>query len=356
LSFNPNSIGIPNGSYFALPSSAADAALVLLAVPWDATTSYRCGTAKGPQAILDASAQVDLYDLDNGEAWAYGIATIPEDKEIYKLNAVARKAAEAAIALLEKGESENEAALTPHLISVNKASQELYEWVYKQAKQQLRRSKLVGLVGGDHSIPLGLIKALGEEHDDFGVLHIDAHADLRNAYEGFEFSHASIMYNVLRQVPQVSALVQVGIRDLCKDEVDFAANNPRIHQFDDYTLNAALLNGRLWAQLCGDMLAKLPKKVYISFDIDGLSPELCPNTGTPVPGGLSFHQANYLISQMVKLGKTIVGFDLCEVAPAADGSEWDAIVGARMLYKLCGYCIRSHKRTKINRKFNVKTV
>jgi len=339
--FNPNDIGVPNGNYFALPSSAEKSVLVLIPVAWDVTTSYRAGTAKGPQAILEASAQVDLYDLENGEAWKNGIATLPESSKIRKLSESTRKDAEAVIALLEKGADEDDKSLKPYLDKVNKASHELNEWVYKQAKQQLNRSKLVGIVGGDHSVPLGFIKALSEVHSDFGVLHIDAHADLRKAYEGFEFSHASIMYNALTLFPQVSSLVQVGIRDLCTDEIEFANGNERIHQFDDYALNAAQYNGHLWAQLCGEMLAKLPQKVYISFDIDGLSPDLCPNTGTPVPGGLSFHQACYLINQLVKVGKKIVGFDLCEVASGADGSEWDATVGARVLYKLCGYSIRS---------------
>ncbi|MDR2937700.1 MAG: agmatinase family protein [Prevotellaceae bacterium] len=342
MNFNPNSIGIPNGSYFALPQ-ASNAALTLIPVPWDVTTSYRAGTAGGPQAILDASAQVDLFDLENGEAWKNGIGTLPESDKIRKLGQSARKDAEAVIALLEEGEEEDSAKLKPYLLRVNNASRELNDWVYKQAKNQLHDAKLVGLVGGDHSVPLGLVKALSEVHSDFGLLHIDAHADLRQAYEGFEFSHASIMYNTLQHVPQVSALVQVGIRDLCTDEAELAAANERVHQFNDYALNAALLNGKTWAQLCGEILAKLPQKVYISFDIDGLSPDLCPNTGTPVPGGLSFHQACFLINELVKLGKTIIGFDLCEVSPAADGSEWDATVGARVLYKLCGYCIRSQK-------------
>ncbi len=227
MSFNPNNIGIPNGSYFALPSSATDSSLVLLPVPWDVTTSYRPGTANGPKAILDASVQVDLYDLENGEAWKSGIATLPESDKIRKLGEKTRQDAEAVIAMLEEGADEEDAALQPYLFKVNKASRELNEWVYRQAKLLLRRSKLVGLVGGDHSTPLGLIMALGEEHEDFGVLHIDAHADLRKAYEGFEFSHASIMYNTLQHVPQVSSLVQVGIRDLCTDEVNLATEHGR---------------------------------------------------------------------------------------------------------------------------------
>ncbi|MDR1022449.1 MAG: agmatinase family protein [Prevotellaceae bacterium] len=344
MPFNPNNIGVANGSYFALPHAVDDATLVLLPVPWDATTSYRPGTANGPQAMLNASSQVDLFDLDNGDVWKSGIGTLPESAEVRRLGKAARRDAEKAIALLEKGVDESSAKVTPYLSRVNKASAALNSLIYEQTRQLLRRGKLVGLVGGDHSTPLGYIQALGEVYESFGILHIDAHADLRKAYEGFEFSHASIMYNAIRQTPSVKKLVQAGIRDLCRDEADFAANNPIVQQFTDYYLQKSLFNSATWASLCEEILAFLPQKVYISFDIDGLSPACCPNTGTPVPGGLSFHQASYLVGQLVKHGKTIVGFDLCEVSPGRDGSEWDAIVGARMLYKLCGFCICSQQR------------
>ncbi|MDR3189167.1 MAG: agmatinase family protein [Prevotellaceae bacterium] len=344
MTFNPNSVGIPNGSYFALPFGADNALLALLPVPWDATTSYRSGAAGAPQAMLDASAQVDLFDLDSGDAWTSGICTLPESAEIRRLGKAARRHAEKAIALLEKGADEGSAKVRPHLDRVNKASLALNRWVREQTLPLLRRGQLVGLVGGDHSTPLGYLQALGEVHEAFGVLHIDAHADLRKAYEGFEFSHASIMYNAVTRVPSVKKLVQVGVRDVCSDEVEFAAASPLIEQFNDYYLHESLFNQVSWAALCEKILAPLPQKVYISFDIDGLSPDCCPNTGTPVPGGLSFHQASFLIRQLVRQGKTIVGFDLCEVAPARDGSEWDATVGARVLYKLCGFCIRSQHK------------
>ncbi|MDR2813226.1 MAG: agmatinase family protein [Prevotellaceae bacterium] len=343
MPFNPNNIGIPNGSYFALPFTADNALLALLPVPWDATTSYRPGAANAPQAILAASPQIDLFDLDNGDAWTAGIYTLPESVEIRRLGRAARRNAEKVIALLEKGADENSATVKPYLDSVNKASSTLNSWVYGQTLPLLRRGQPVGLVGGDHSTPLGYIRALGEVHESFGILHIDAHADLRKAYEGFEFSHASIMYNVIKHVPSVKKLVQVGVRDLCKDEAEFAESNPLIEQFNDYRLHENFFNNITWGTLCEKILVSLPQKVYISFDIDGLSPDCCPNTGTPVPGGLSFHQASYLLKQLVKQGKTIVGFDLCEVAPDHSGSEWDATVGARVLYKLCGFCIRSHE-------------
>ncbi|MFR5870708.1 MAG: arginase family protein [Alistipes sp.] len=145
----------------------------------------------------------------------------------------------------------------------------------------------MGLVGGDHSVPLGLIRAVAERNPGVGVLHVDAHADLRRAYEGFTYSHASIMYNVLNEAAGVSALVQVGVRDLCDDEARLASADARVRLFDDYALSAAKFGGESWNAVCDRIIACLPEKAYVSFDIDGLAPEYCPHTGTPVPGGLS---------------------------------------------------------------------
>jgi len=140
------------------------------------------------------------------------------------------------------------------------------------------------------------------------------------------------MFNALK-LQQVQKLVQVGIRDLCQDEFNLVQADNRVVMFNDYELKAEAFNGKLWHQQCEAIVAQLPQKVYISFDIDGLQPELCPNTGTPVVGGLSFNQAHYLLRMVVKSGKQIIGFDLNEVSPG--DNDWDANVGARVLYKLC---------------------
>jgi agmatinase len=215
--------------------------------------------------------------------------------------------------------------------------------IYEQTSEWLNKGKLVGLVGGDHSTPLGFIKALGERHPGMGILHIDAHADLREAYEGFRYSHASIMYNVLKEVEAVSKIVQVGIRDYCDDEVALVeASEGRVVQFDDYLMAAARFEGKSWAEQCDEIISHLPEKVYISFDIDGLSADNCPGTGTPVTGGLGFNQALYLLDRVTKSGRQIVGFDLVEVAQDDKDGEWNANVGARMLYKLCGLILKSN--------------
>ncbi len=337
---DPDAAPPADAGLFGLPSTPADAALVIVPVPWDATTSYRPGTSRGPAAIRTASHQLDLYDPDLGEPWRAGIAMLDIPEDVARWNVDARTDAEAIIDV--GGRIGNDAALTAALARVNEASARLNRHVYDHVDRHLRAGKLVGVLGGDHSVPFGAIARMAESHDAFGILHIDAHSDLRDAYEGFEWSHASIMHNVIKKLPQVSRLVQVGIRDFAKGEVDaVAAAAGRVIVHYDQRLCERGFAGESWKTICDSIVADLPAKVYVSFDIDGLDPALCPSTGTPVPGGLSFHQAIYLVKRLVESGKTIIGFDLNEVVPGPDGDEWDANVGARVLYKLCGWALRS---------------
>ena len=332
--FNPNEIGIANGNYFALPYKLEDSEIAILSVPWDVTTSYRPGTHNGPQAIIDASLQVDLFDALVPEAWEVAIGTVPIDESILKKNRKHRKIAESIIGKLEDGVDSS--MLKEELDSVNQASFQLNQYVYKTCRELITNKKIVGIVGGDHSVPLGNLKAVSEQYEEFGILHIDAHADLRIAYEGFKYSHASIMYNALNEIHQISQLTQVGVRDFCQEESEIINRNPRIRCFTDIELKRNGFDGKLWKKQCEEIIASLPNNVYISFDIDGLSPELCPNTGTPVPGGISFREIDYLLFMLASSNKKIIGFDLCEVSPSAE-NEWDANVGARILYKLCIY-------------------
>jgi agmatinase len=194
--------------------------------------------------------------------------------------------------------------------------------------------KLVFGLGGDHSTPFGLIKALAQQHDDFGILQFDAHCDLRRAYEGFTWSHASVMYNVLERIPQVSRLVQVGIRDYSEEEAQYIQQSKgRVRTWFDRDIKRRLYQGQSMLSVHEAILADLPEKVFVSFDIDALDPSMCPNTGTPVPGGLSYWEAEHLLEMLARSGRTIVGMDLNEVAPGDD--EWDANVGARLLYRMC---------------------
>ena len=343
--FDPNAAAADDSGIFGLPFTPEEAALVLVPVPWEATTSYGGGTAKGPAAIFAASHQVDLFDREAGRAYERGIAMLDLPAKVKRWNAEARREAKKVIDA--GGVIEGKPRLQRSLARVNEASAKVNAWVRDTTAAWLAKGKTVGVVGGDHSVPLGAIAAYGERYPDFGVLHLDAHSDLRIAYEGFTYSHASIMERVLAEVPQVTRLVQVGIRDYCEQEVEVArAAGERVRIWYDADLDRERFDGRPWAHVVKEIVAALPHHVYLSWDIDGLDPTLCPHTGTPVPGGLSFAEAVSLAREVVASGRRIVGFDLNEVAPGPKGDEWDANVGARLLYKMCLYTLMSLEGAK----------
>jgi agmatinase len=321
--FDVNGPGLP-GRLFGLPFTQENARVVVLPVPWEVTVSYRTGTALGPRAVLDASRQIDFFHREVSDAWKLGtcMAEIPES--LHETNRQLR------VLVDRLHEAPHEASVL--LERTNEACGTMNIYVRNQASHLLTKGKIVGLLGGDHSTPLGLIRALAERHDRFGVLQIDAHADLRKAYEGFAYSHGSVMYNVLK-IPSVKKLVQVGIRDFCEEEFQLIQRaGGRVRTFFDDQLRAQQDQGMLWSAQVKEIVDSLPDDVYISFDIDGLDPRYCPHTGTPVPGGLDFHQAVALIKAVAVSGRRIIGFDLNEVAPGPD--DWDANVGARMLWQL----------------------
>lgn len=331
MTFDPNGIGLDNGNFIGLPFTEDTAQVVLLPVPWEVTTSFRRGTAHAPEAILKASRQLDLYHPDYPDGWKKGIYFKAIDQKILDKNNQLSPLASSVMDALEQGASleENE-ELTQIIKVINEGSAWLNDWVYQECAELLKKGKKVGLIGGEHSVPLGYYRALADRYEDFGILQIDAHCDLRNAYEGFEHSHASIMHNTL-QIKQVSQLTQVGIRDYCQAEVDVIATSAdRIAVWTDRSIRQAVFTGRDFDSICQEITRTLPKNVHISFDIDGLDPKLCPNTGTPVPGGLDWQEAIHLITTVVKSGRNIIGFDVVEVG----NSEWDANVGARLIYEL----------------------
>jgi agmatinase len=332
--FNSNELGRPNGNFFALPYNSGEGDIEIISVPWDVTTSYKPGASKGPKAILDASVQIDLFDPDIEKAWEIKISNTELD--LHQLNREKRVLAEKIIEHLKRGGNPTDREIVPFLNQVNQASEIVNILVYNAAKNILDNGKIAAIVGGEHSVSFGLIKAVSEKYSSTGILHIDAHADLRRAYEGFTYSHASIMYNVIKELDGISKIVQVSVRDFCEEEEKLSRNNDRIVTFYDNYLKNRQYEGETWKSLCDEIIAHLPGNVYISFDIDGLCPYLCPGTGTPVPGGLEFDQAMYLIKQVIFSGRRIAGFDLNEVSPSISG-EWDANVGARILFKLCCY-------------------
>jgi len=335
--FNPNDIGNTNAGMFGLPFTQEECEIQLIPVPWEVTVSYGGGTAKGPTAIFEASYQVDLYDPFIADAWKMGIYLDKPDKTLAAKSKLLRAKTEKYIDQLAKGKSPNKKFIE----GVNAECKKMNALVKAKALHFLNQNKTVGLLGGDHSTPLGMMQALAEKFGDFGVLQIDAHADLRNAYEGFEFSHASIMYNALK-IKEVEKLVQVGIRDYCEEELNLINNSEgRILAYFDRDIKHAQYTGESWDSVCDKIIANLPEKIYLSFDIDGLDPKLCPHTGTPVAGGFETEQVLMLLEKVVRSGKQFIAFDLNEVTPGPKGDDWDANVAARLLFRIANLVAHS---------------
>ena len=337
--FDPNSVGNPNNNIFGLPTTEEDAALIILPVPWEVTVSYKAGTARAPEHMCKASLQVDLIDADIKDGWKKGFYMREIDKKVLMKSDYLRKEAELFINYISQGEEINDNKfMCKTLKEVNAGSLFLNGWVYEQTLELLEKGKMVGLLGGDHSTPLGFLKAIAEKFGDFGIVQIDAHCDLREAYENFIYSHASIMYNALEEIPQLTKLVQVGVRDYSESECDYVANsNKRVITYFDKDIKERMFEGDSWKVITDEIVQQLPDKVYISFDIDGLDPKLCPNTGTPVQGGFETEQIFYLFKKILQSGRKLIGFDLNEVGISTN--EWDENVGARVLFKLCNLMV-----------------
>jgi agmatinase len=340
--FDPDGAANPNNNIFGLPFTELDARVVILPVPWEVTVSFGSGTARSAEQIMRASLQVDLFDPELPEAWKEGFYLMEPDRKILLKSDYLRKEAELYIDYISKGELvENNQFMRKTLKEVNEGSVFLNQWVYQNCKALLDKGKLVALLGGDHSTPLGYMKALAEKHGKFGILQIDAHCDLRQSFEGFIYSHASIMYNVLQEIPDMEKLVQIGVRDYSVGESKIINDNrERIRTYFDKEIRNRQFEGETFKQIVEEIVNELPNKIYISFDIDGLDPKLCPNTGTPVQGGFEAEQVFYIFKRIIQSGKQIIGFDLSEISTSE--TCWDANVGARILFKMCNQLIASN--------------
>ncbi|MEZ4937397.1 MAG: agmatinase family protein [Crocinitomicaceae bacterium] len=333
MSFDPNNIGLRNGNIFGFPYTEEEAEIFIIPVAFDATASFGKGTSKGPEAILEASTQLDFYSHHTKNAWQTKVFMTPISKELGKVNDdLVQKSLEYFDFLENGGQLETSPAFQIFVKEMNEAQTHLKAGLKEKVKNLIKDGKKFIVLGGEHSVPLGAMEAVSEIYSDFGILQIDAHADLRVAYEGFDQSHASIMDNALK-LPSLSKLVQVGIRDICDEEVNRIKYDERIDTYYDWNISKSKFTGGNWDKITDDIMRRLPKNVYVSFDIDGLKPELCPNTGTPVPGGLEFNEATYLLQKLKESGKNIVGADLCEVG-GQDANSIDANVGARILWEL----------------------
>ncbi len=323
---NPTNTGI-----FGLTCTQDEADFIIIPVPWDVTVSYREGTSTGPVAVIKASPQLDLFNPSIIDKNINIISALPVNPQWKSENNRLRTISKRLIKKMENGEifsTQDHAELD----DINHGCETLHQEIEALSSIYLNQGKIVGLLGGDHSVSLGNIRAVSKKHPGLGVLQVDAHMDLRKCFERFPYSHASIIYNSLSNT-NISKIVQVGIRDYCEYEYNqVQESNDKVITFFDIDLKKQLFNGITWHSLCQDIINTLPKEVYVTFDIDGLNPCECPDTGTPVPGGLTFSEAAYLLQSIKASNRKVVGFDLVEVTPSQN--EINVINGARMLYEL----------------------
>jgi agmatinase len=295
-------------------STFATSKIVILPAPFEYTTSYGTGAKHGPQAILDSSHYVEFYDeeLERELHAELGIATLEP------LQLVKRK----------RGTHPSESAL---------------EMIYTTVRQLLEQGKFVVTLGGEHTVSIAPIKAYAERYVEavggFSVLHFDAHSDLRESYEGTKFSHACFMARVCEFLSPMR-IVQVGIRAQCKEEAQFIRSNG-IRTFYAHGIRDGRYNRILtaWEDV---VIEKLGENVYVTFDVDCLDPSIMPATGTPEPNGLLWGEVTALLRKLGRR-KTIVGFDIVELAPIK-GLHHANLTAAKLVYKLLNYSFQPKEK------------
>lgn len=282
------------------PESTAydEAGVVIIPAPFEKTTSYASGTAKGPAAILEASTQVEYYDPElKQESWKAGIHTLDS------------------------------------LLLENLDSKEALDKIEDVTVKVLKDGKFPIVLGGEHAISGATIKAAAKQAPDLSVLQIDAHADLRESYEGTKYSHACAMRLAH---PHVKKIVEVGIRSIDTEEVIYAKENPNIQIIYDHERR----NNPNWIQ---EAIDGLTDPVFLTIDVDGFDPTLIPSTGTPEPGGLSWYEGLDLIRALFEQ-KKVIGCDVVELLPQ-EHHHASSFTVAKLVYKLVGYwqCYQKQK-------------
>lgn len=263
----------------------ATSKIVIIPVPYDGTSTWQKGADKGPQAFLDASENMELYDIET-------------DSEVYK-----------------------EGIFLAETVTENSSPEAMVDAVHKITKKYLNKNKFVALFGGEHSISIGTVRAFNECFNNLTVLQIDAHADLRKEYLGSKYNHACSMY----EASQNSNLVQVGIRSMDVSEKR-VMNTDKVFFAHDMAVNED------WME---DVVDQLTSNVFITFDLDAMDPSLLPSTGTPEPGGLFYYETLEFLKR-VFAERNVVGFDMVELCPNKDDKSSD-FIAAKLFYKMLSY-------------------
>ena len=334
--YDPNGIGFPTDNFLGLPR-VSDAAVRMFAVAYDATVSSSDGTAHAPARILEESRQLDVCLPNLERPWEIGFDWQPLLGVWSQEAGSDRLHAAEIIDHLEQRKPQT-AYLEQLYERITNHQSSLYTALKLAVEEAISEAVFPVVVGGDHSVPLGAYQACAS-FGEFGIVQLDAHMDLRKAYEGFSFSHASIMHNALK-LDNLVQLHQVGIRDWCPTELERShAEGPRVLTVFMHQLQDRKLEGEAFAKTTHAIVDALPAQVWLSIDVDGLDPAFCPTTGTPVPGGLSFAEARYLLLAIIHSGRRILGLDVVETGNAA----YDANVSARLIYELAANAVTANR-------------
>ncbi|MGG6231034.1 agmatinase [Tenacibaculum sp. SDUM215027] len=275
-------------NYAGIPDQYAkleNAKVVLIPVPYDGTSTWQKGADKGPEAFLDASENMELYDIET-------------DSEVYK-----------------------EGIYLTDAVTENSSPEAMVEAVHATTKKYINKNKFVTLFGGEHSISIGTIRAFNECFNNLTVLHIDAHADLRKEYEGSSCNHACAVY----EANQTTNLVQVGIRSMDASEKS-SMNMDKVFFAHDMAMNDYWID---------EVIDQLTGNVFITFDLDAIDPSLLPSTGTPEPGGLFYYETLEFLKK-VFTERNVVGFDIVELCPNENEKSSD-FLAAKLYYKMLSY-------------------
>jgi len=306
---------------FGTPVNYIKSKIVILPIPFDGTSSYRKYSQNAPYKILEASNQVDLFDIDFGNLYRRNVYMEKISPLIIKINNYILSIQKKFFTSFDSAEKINS------IMSANN------NFIYKWTLNALNADKIPILLGGEHSIIFGAIQACFNVYKsrELSILHFDAHSDMRLNYDGFNYSHASIINNIQNRISTPKRIIQVGIRDVSYSEYKQIQLSNEIYSFLDKDIRKYKLLGS-FDVLSEDIIEKLGDLIYITIDIDGLDIPYCSNTGTPVPGGLNFDHIIHILSNIKKKKKRIIGADICETS----SSTLDSIVSMRLLYKLTG--------------------
>ncbi|MDY6835698.1 MAG: agmatinase [Chloroflexota bacterium] len=286
-----NELFLPRQCFGGIParySKFESSSVVVLPIPYDSTVEWHSGTREGPRSIINASQYLELYDIEmDREFHSIGIHTLPEVEPIMD------------------------------------SPEQMVDRVHHIVTNLLESNKFIVMIGGEHSLTVGMVRAIAKQFQDICVLQLDAHADLRDEYLGTKYSHACTM----RRVVELCPITQVGIRSLSLEEHDFLSQYGK----EPYYADGLVLDAGFWDSL----LNSLSSTVYISIDIDVLDPSIMPAVGTPEPGGLGWYQLLSILRKVTSQ-KRVVGIDLVELCPN-QGPSSCAYLAAKLVYKLIGY-------------------